>query len=261
MGCRCKRSECLKKYCEVSSCLFEQHCTIHLGLSSHFHCVVALLQCFQAGVMCGNKCKCVECLNYVGSQALIDKRRKIKDHRGAEIAMQIADDAWKGKHAPRGMTPRGMRQASPPGSHHGPQMAMHPHQMMQPSPPLHQRGPPPPHYMGPMMGHAHMGYSPMGMPPVTPGYVHGKQMMPSAGRRPDASRSVPYVGPRQQSTPMLTTPRTPLVRSRFDPHSSKKKRKLSPGEKVSTCIARDAVLLIFSLFSDLRISLFFLPAF
>jgi hypothetical protein len=158
--------------------------------------------------------------------------------------MQIADDAWKGKHAPRGMTPRPMRQPSPPGSHLAPpQVAMHPHQMTQPSPSPHQRGLPP-HYMGPMMGHPHMGYSPMGMPPVTPGYVHGKQMMPSAGRRPDAasrSGAPQYVDPRQQSTPMLTTPRTPLTRSKFDPHSSKKKRKLSPGAKVSTILLRGDV--------------------
>jgi hypothetical protein len=153
--------------------------------------------------------------------------------------MQIADDAWKGKHAPRGMTPRPMPHPSPPGSHRArPQVAMHPHQMMQPSPSPHQRGPPP-HYMGPMMGHRHMGYSPMGMPPVTPGYVHGKQMMPSAASRSSAPQ---YVDPRQQSTPLLTTPRTPHTRSKFDPHSSKKKLKLSPGEKVGTILLRRDVL-------------------
>ena len=67
-GCKCKKSFCLKKYCE----------------------------CFQGGVVCGSKCKCVNCKNYVGSQALIDRRRKIKDHKGAETAMMSAEQAWKG---------------------------------------------------------------------------------------------------------------------------------------------------------------------
>ena len=37
-GCNCKKSNCLKKYCE----------------------------CFQAGVVCSSSCKCVDCLNFEG---------------------------------------------------------------------------------------------------------------------------------------------------------------------------------------------------
>lgn len=134
--------------------------------------------------MCGNKCKCVDCLNYVGSQALIDKRRKIKDHRGAEFAMQTADDAWKGKNIPPPQ-PRtmnapqsgsgGRHPAPSPGpsrlplGHHGQHHP--PHLMMRPSPPPHHlyspRSAPPgpqPHFAGhPSMAHPSMGYPAMGM--------------------------------------------------------------------------------------------------
>lgn len=45
-GCHCKKSSCIKKYCE----------------------------CFFAGVYCGENCKCESCKNFEGSEALENSR-------------------------------------------------------------------------------------------------------------------------------------------------------------------------------------------
>jgi hypothetical protein len=174
----------------------------------------------------------VDCLNYGGSQALIDKRRKIKDQRGADFAMRVADEVWKGQPGgPRKPTaPRPSMQQQPQPS---PANARFPPHTMHPSP----RGPPPgypTHYMhqglmmGPPMGGpmAGMGYSPMGgmapsgyYPPMPHGgEMHG--MYPPPPQQRLAEQSAP---------PKITaTPRTPAVRVKFDAASSRKKRK-SPG--------------------------------
>lgn len=85
ISCKCRRSACLKKYCEVS----------RSALFSPPRVSLTCVQCFQGGILCGDKCKCTGCSNRAGSQQLIDKRRKMKDFKGAQYAMEMAHQVWR----------------------------------------------------------------------------------------------------------------------------------------------------------------------
>ena len=73
-------------------------------------------QCFKGGILCCDKCKCLQCHNRAGSQKLIDARRKMKDEEGAKFAMQAAHDAWRGhQRKPAGSTSTPVSAAVVPG--------------------------------------------------------------------------------------------------------------------------------------------------
>jgi len=224
-GCKCKKSQCLKKYCE----------------------------CFNAGVFCGSKCKCTNCMNYAGSQQLADKRNKMKDPVGAEYALRASHDQWKSGSS--GLSRKSLSQTHRRQPMPSPVIGMPPHHhIVHPSPrgyPAHgshgylrsqhsQR-----HYMGPPVppmnyhGHHQMGYPPI---PVTHGYPQPPQRMPPAegpphsmyrpfrSSRPPSSKPMPT--PKFKDHPKNTagSPRTPGVRKAFDPATNRKKRKVPPGE-------------------------------
>ena len=99
--------------------------------------------------------------------------------------------------------------------------------------------------MGPPVGGpmGPMGFSPMGMsmtpagyprPPLQPGEPpHAMYPPPPANPAVQHKKAGPTAAA-QKNTPSTTTPRTPAVRVKFDPASSRKKRKLSPGSPEPT---------------------------
>ena len=140
--------------------------------------------------------------------------------------------------SPRGPPPMGRPYLHPPPHHH----------------PHHYMGPPPPQ----MMGHPSMGYSPMGMPMTPAGYhhnpppphyrgpsadvptQHGVYPPPPVSRH-SSRNPQPHVALSGQSKssiastdPTVVTPKTPAVRAKFDPATSRKNRKLTLGQAEPT---------------------------
>jgi hypothetical protein len=180
-GCKCKKSACLKKYCE----------------------------CFENNMLCAAKCKCVNCKNFAGSQALHERRQNRKDLKGGTDEAARRKEAWKKNNsAPKS----GSRNPTQPFFPSSVPVMNQRHVGMPPvmSPPAYMGRPPT------MMPPGRMSaYSPMPLPPGTPAYDHRitqRSFLPTPHYRTGTF----------QATPLLKSPKTPV--GRRDPLSAKRKK-------------------------------------
>jgi hypothetical protein len=131
-----------------------------------FSTSILFRQCFQARVLCSGRCKCADCMNHAESQKLIDVRRRMKDHKGAEYAMKINHETWKKGSLSNTAPP--LRTTSPAFFGHHPS---HPMGTLIHSAPHMHHHPGNPHFVRtPYIGPSSMGtiFSPMNVNPVTP---------------------------------------------------------------------------------------------
>lgn len=77
-GCNCKKSKCLKKYCE----------------------------CFQAGIICNQYCKCSGCKNFEGCEEriqLLEHQKQVAAALNEDSHMQHSQLSTTPKHEPFAM--------------------------------------------------------------------------------------------------------------------------------------------------------------